>query len=64
MNEELALKMDRTSAIYPVGVSEVERQYLGLVPSAKIKMARISEAPASLKKWNYTIAVKKIQTKN
>jgi len=54
VNESLAKKMDNTSAFYPSGVSEVEDQNLALVPSVRVGVPRIADAPASLECREHT----------
>jgi flavin reductase (DIM6/NTAB) family NADH-FMN oxidoreductase RutF len=48
VNEELAYKMNQTSANYPYGVSEFEKADLTPASSLKINTPRVSESPINL----------------
>ncbi len=54
VNEELAEKMDRTSASLPHDVSEVEEQNLKLAPSVTLSVPRIADAPAAIECREHT----------
>ncbi|MBI2070182.1 MAG: flavin reductase family protein [Elusimicrobia bacterium] len=46
--EDLAQKMNQTSADYPYGVSEFEKAGLTPAPSVKVKPPRVKESPVNL----------------
>jgi flavin reductase (DIM6/NTAB) family NADH-FMN oxidoreductase RutF len=48
VNEDLAHKMNQTSAEYPYGVSEFEKAELTPVPSLKVLPPRVLESPVNL----------------
>ena len=54
VDEALGEQMNQCAVDFPVDVSEIDVAGLNLLPSEKIKIPRIAEAPASLECRHYT----------
>src|ERR1700752_4427153 len=54
VDEALGEQMNQCAVDFPPEVSEIEAAKLNLLPSAKVKIPRIAEAPAALECRHYT----------